>query len=391
MISVLENSLTDYLKLVKPYISPQLISPENWYNINRLSQIFPRAITSFFGFECHLGVKEAHGDFLICADAAEAGRKILAGDNYSITLPSFLMEHSVWSNIRDFSSNWDTHTSPMYEKVRNVWLEFDMDRSGASIPIPSCFFGPEPIYSNPDQPPQNSLVKGEDSHPHQWVSKTALKLLLGKELPYKVERQLFNCFDLLPTETYVFQIGVMLARKSDLVRICIRNISPEQILDYLTKINWSGCVSKLKAILTKLSSLVERIDLDIDVGESILPKIGLECYLSKQPKYEPRWQLFLDYLVETGLCIPEKRDTLLAYPGYIRERSNRELLPSTLLKLSKFLGSEYERVFFRGLHHIKVVYQPEKPLEAKAYLSVSHSLLTPKFVSQWKQLELTPT
>jgi hypothetical protein len=376
MISVLESSLTDYLKLVNPYISPQLISPENWYNVDALAQFLPRAITSFFGFECHLGVKEAHADFLICADAAEAGRKILAGDNYSITLPSFLMEHPVWTNIREFSSNWDTDTSPIYEKVRNVWLEFDINGLPNTIPIPSCFFGPEPIYS----------AKSDNPHRYEWVSH-ALKLLMGRTLPDKVEHQLFNCFDLLPKEAYVFQIGVMLARKSDLVRICIRNISPEQILEYLTQINWQGCVSELKPILTKLSTLVERIDLDIDVGEIILPKIGLECYLSKQPKFEPRWQLFLNYLVETGLCIPQKQDALLAYPGCIRERSHQELWPSSLLKLSNFLGSEYERVFFRGLHHIKVVYQPQKLLEAKAYLYASQSLLSRQFVSQWRNLQ----
>lgn len=371
MNSLLKSSLTDYLRLVRPDVSPQLISPENWSNINAIAQVLPSAISSFFGFECRLGVKEAHADFLICADAG-AGRKVLVGDNYSTTLPSFLMADPVWGQIRDFSTHWDSDTSPLYEKVDNVWLEFDIN-GPTTIPIPSCFFGSRAIYS----------AKSDNSHPHQWSAQTALKLL-NRNLPSQVEHQLFNCFDLLPMRAYVFQIGVMLARKSEVVRICIRNISPEQILKYLTQINWSGSVSELKAILTKLSSLVERIDLDIDVGEVILPKIGLECYLSKQPKLEPRWQLLLDYLVEPGLCIPEKRDALLAYPGYIRERSNQELWPSRLLKLSKFLGSQYESVFFRGIHHIKVVYQPNRLLEAKAYLSVNQSLLTPQLVSQSK-------
>lgn len=375
MISAPESSITDYLKLVRPYISHQLISPDTWYNINTLAQILPRDITSFFGFECHLGVKEARADFLICADAAEAGRKILAGDNYYITLPSFLMEHPVWSNICEFSTNWDTNTSPMYEKVRNVWLEFDINGLPNTIPIPSFFFGPEPLYSAQSDNPQA----------YEWVSH-ALKLLMGRTLPDKLEHQLFNCFDLLPREAYVFQIGVMLARKSELVRICIRNISLEQILDYLIQINWQGCVSELKPILTKLSSLVERIDLDIDVGEVISPKIGWECYLGKQPKFEPRWHSFLNFLGERGLCIPQKQDALLAYPGCLRERSNQELWPSGLLKLSNFLGAEYERVFFRGLHHVKVVYQPHK-LDVKAYLYASYSLLNPQFISQWRKLQ----
>lgn len=382
---MLENpysSLADYLRLVRPDVSTDLISPENWLNINALAQVLPSSITSFFGFECRLGVKEAHADFLICADAAQAGRKVLASDNDSLTLPGFLMEHEVWSQIHNFGTHWNTDTSPLYQQVRNVWLEFDINGHPGNIPIPSCFFGPEPIYSHPPDTGERVLF-----HSHQWVTQTALKLLLDRNLPSKVERQLLNCFDLLPGSAYVFQIGVMLARKCDFVRICIRNISPEQILDYLAKINWQGSVSDLKSILTKLSSFVERIDLDIDVGEVIFPKIGLECYLDKQPKYEPRWQLFLAYLVETGLCIPEKRDALLAYPGYIREKSNQESWPSGLLKLSQFLGSEYERVFFRGLHHIKVVYQPEIPLEAKAYLSANHSLLSPQFVSQWRELQ----
>jgi hypothetical protein len=371
------SCLNVYLELIKPYIPSQLISSDNWSNISEIARILPSAITSFFGFECRLGVEEAHADFLICADAAEAGRKILAGNNYSIELPDFLMAHPVWSNIHNLGTAWDTDTSPLYDKVRDVWLEFDIEGPPANIPIPSCFFGPEPIYSTKSVNPQ----------PHQWVTQTALKLLLNRCLPSQIESQLFNCFDLLPREAYVFQIGVMLARKSDLVRICIRNISSEQIIEYLTQLNWPGSISDLKTILAQLSSLVERIDLDLDVGEVILPKIGLECYLSRQPKLEPRWQLLLDYLVETGLCIPGKRDALDAYPGYIREKTNRELWPTHLLKLSNFLGPQYERVFFRGLNHIKIVYQPDKPVEAKAYLSVSHSLLNSQFFRQSRELQ----
>ncbi|MCA1995340.1 MAG: hypothetical protein LDL41_25330 [Coleofasciculus sp. S288] len=377
MTAPFKSPLADYLKLVIPYASADIISPETWLHISTLARVLPSAITSFFGFECRLGIEEAHADFLICADALDAGRKILAGDNYPIKLPSFLMENPIWINLCNFSNSWATPTSPLYENVRNVWLEFDIDGPPTAIPIPSCFFGPEPIYSATSTSNRSS---------YEWVTQTALKLLLNKDLPSQLEQNLFNCFDRLPNEAYVFQIGVMLARSSDLVRICIRDISPDQLLEYLTQINWMGSTSELKVYLTQLSRLTDRIDLDIDVGEVIRPKIGLECYFNKQPKFEPRWQSFLDYLVAMDLCLPKKREALLAYPGYTRERSKKEadLWPDHLLKLSRFLGSKYERIFFRRVHHVKVVYQFDKLLEAKAYLSGSHALIHPELLSQLK-------
>ena len=376
--TLVQNSLEEYLTSVKPNVSPQLISPETWLNIDTVAKALPQAITSFFGFECRLGTHKPTADFLTCTSASEAGREILAGsNNHLINLPDSLIEKPIWSNIRNFCHHWSKKDSPLHEKIRNIWLEFDIDESLNTVPLPSCFFGPENIYS----------VQSDNYNSYQWVNQEALKLLLGKTISPKVEKQLFNCFNLLPKEAYVFQVGVMLARKSELVRICIRNISVENILNYLTQINWQGDINELKTLLNDISNLVDRIDLDIDVGEFVYPKIGLECYLTQQPSFEPRWNLFLEYLVKLGLCVREKHDALLAYPGYVREKSHPELLPSSLLKLSKFLGSEYERVFFRGLHHIKIVYQPEKPLEAKAYLSVSHSLITPKFVSQWRKQE----
>ena len=73
---------------------------------------------------------------------------------------------------------------------------------------------------------------------------------------------------------------------------------------------------------------MDRVDLDLDVGSAILPKIGLECYLDQLPGFEPRWQLFLDELVKDGVCIPEKRDALLSYEGISNEKSASALFCS---------------------------------------------------------------
>jgi Rps23 Pro-64 3,4-dihydroxylase Tpa1-like proline 4-hydroxylase len=376
---MISSPLTDYLKLVQPYTSSALISSEAWSKINAVAEFLPSAITSFFGFECPLGIEEAKSDFLICADVAGTGRQVLGGENE--VLPKCLMSDPVWNQVHQFSKEWNTETSSLNQKINNVWLEFDLDDSVKNFPIPSCFFGSEPIYSA-----KSPYANLSHINPYKWISQTALKLLLNANLPESVEAQLFNCLDLLPKEAYVFQLGLMLARNiKNLVRVCIRNISPEQIGEYLQQIGWSGSLDILQVFLKELSGFVERIDLDIDIGERIAPKIGLECYFSKQPKLEPRWQLFLDYLVNKNLCLPQKQAALLAYPGFLRESSVQKDWPSYLSKSSNLLENSSEAVFFRKLHHIKIVYQDNQPQLAKAYLAMGYRLMTPDFVHRWRQ------
>jgi hypothetical protein len=66
----------------------------------------------------------------------------------------------------------------------------------------------------------------------------------------------------------------------------------------------------------------------------------------------------LDHLVQKGLCSPEKRLAVLAYPGIVDAAG-----PS--------LGSRPDERFSsidKEIMLIKLVYQPGKPMRAKAYL-----------------------
>ena len=165
----------------------------------------------------------------------------------------------------------------------------------------------------------------------------------------------------------------MLARQTDALRLCIRDIAPAQIPNYLAKIGWPGSTTDLSDLVERLSGFVDSIRLDIDVSDRVHPKLGLECYMADklQPATEPRWAVFLEDLVEGGLCRPAKRDGLLAYTGFLRQRDYGDLWPEYLQDISALLGNGLsENILFKGLHHIKVVYQPEQPLAAKAYLHV---------------------
>lgn len=362
------GALSEYIRLIQAHLPIALIDEAQWSKILAISDIIPSAVTTFFGFECRLGVADAKADFLFCADATEAGRRVLAANSYGIDLPQKLLDHPVWQNLHRFSTNWESEASVLHKQVRNVWLEFDTATfSSDSIPVPSCFFGPEPMFATPAL---------HHKHPHAAIWEVALPLLLGRQLPQPIEQSLLRCLENLPENAYIFQIGLMLARKCDTVRLCIRNIAPDAIIDYLMGLNWCGNLQTLQALLKNVAAVTDRIDLDIDVSDRIHPKIGLECYLLKQPKFDDRWNTFLNALVLQGHCLLQKRQALLEYPGYIRQRMASTFWPSDIRKLGGLLGPSYEWVIFKGLHHIKLVYQDAQVKEAKAYLYTSRSLVS---------------
>lgn len=367
------STLADTLRVLGPALPPSLISPENLANMSAIVRHLPGAITTFFGFECRLGDDAPWADILLRVVADEAGVATLAGDGDATSLSATIQDNAIWRRLGDFCRRWAEPTSPLHEKVTNIWLEFDVGQHPPEVPLPSCFFGPQPIRAG-------------DSG--QWVTEMALPLLLGDSLPAPLEHQLLECIAGLPGETYVFQIGAMLARKTEALRLCVQDLAPEQMPAYLADLGWPGPTGELEALISNLDHLVDQIALDLDAGQSILPKIGLECYFEgrKQPKYEPRWYEFLDYLGQLGVCCPAKRDGLLAYPGLVRESAHQSLWPSHLRATPNYIGGYLESIFFTGLHHVKIVYQPDCPLEAKAYLYVAQAWLPTAPATQQSKL-----
>jgi hypothetical protein len=93
--------------------------------------------------------------------------------------------------------------------------------------------------------------------------------------------------------------------------------------------------------------------LHVDVAGGPLPRAGVELALAREP--QPRGRLvetaFLQRLVEMGLCLPERRDALLAWPG-----ARYCTLPHEL----------WESVMVRRVNCIKLVSGPAG-IQAKGY------------------------
>ncbi|MCB0188929.1 MAG: hypothetical protein KDE31_31885, partial [Caldilineaceae bacterium] len=91
-----------------------------------------------------------------------------------------------------------------------------------------------------------------------------------------------------------------------------------------------------------------------------------------QPPQEQRWQAFLTYLVEHGLCTPEKCDALLAWSGESNPTTATTPWPASLIAAELVQPVHQFSSFERRLSHIKVVYRPGQPAAAKGYLWFNH-------------------
>lgn len=372
--SLRHSTVADYIHAaVAPYVSADLVSPAAMANINVIGSLLPGALTDFFGFECPLGIHEPKADFLVCSRASEGGRDVLIDQRPGRELPAFFEQHPVWRRIRGFAREWSDLRSPLFEGIHNIWIEFDVDGTPAILPVPSVFIGSDLL-----RPGESGNLESPLQH-CAWLMDLALPLLLGCDLDPCMRLRVARCLNLLPAGARIFQVGLMLGRASRITRLCVRGLSSNQIPEYLHAVGWQGSLPEVRDLVNLLAPLVERIDLDIDVGDRVLPKIGLECYPAQSL---PAIQRFLDYLVSSGLSTATKAEGLKRWAGLAHERLTPDVWPRDLLALSAFLEGRVHSAFFRWLHHIKVVHQPGLPAQAKAYLAVHHHWIAPADLKQ---------
>lgn len=354
-------SFAEYLQPLVPHLSPQLVSTQAFSDIHSIASLIPGTLAhSQFGFECRLGEDLPKADFLLCATASLGGRCGLAQLGQAFPL---LLTQPVWRQVHNFATHWADASSPLYAHVDDIWLEFDVDGTSSQNPLPSVFFGLQTKHSR-DSEQFRAMACADDIA----TTQIALKLLTGNEILPATLEKLSSCCQMLPSGAQIRFIGAMLARDTHMFRCVIQGMSLGEILDYLRRIEWEGSIGDIKNVFETISSFIDYVWLNIDVGETIGHKIGLECYYNNSPNGEIKQRGSLDYLVQNGLCTNQKRNALLLYSGISYINPNDDLWPESLRLSSQLFGSVGFTMLRRGLHHVKIVYHPQKPLEAKAYL-----------------------
>lgn len=329
-------SLDDYLRVVEPHLPSELVSPEGVARLRALAAHLPPQ--SMVGFECPLAGDTQEADFAVALPADSPGMKQLAGEGPKNALLDDLRANPIWQRISTLCAHASARHSVPHDRLGTIWLEFDVQQQDPGVPVPNVLFG------------LSSAGHVEPAMRREAVE-PALEILMGGPLPRGVRDMLERCFSARPAGSHLFQLGVMLRRRVDGVRVCVVNLSLRDIGEYLNCLGWTGQREDLMDALSPLTNHALRVALGIDVGETVLPRIGIECYLhhGNRTRVDGRWTEFLDLLVARGMCRPDKRDALLRWPG---QTSARFLWPVTVA---------------RGLNHIKLVYQPGHPTQAKAY------------------------
>lgn len=353
---------SNYLCKAEPFIS-SLISPEKFKDILSVAKIFPGNLTSFLGFEIHLGDIRPRADWAFAVSGAGDDRKVLGHLLTQENFPKHLLQQPEWQQIAAFSEAWAEKDSLMKKQVKCFWLEFDMPESTSEVSIPSVFFGPEKIQSDSSQSPKIQF---------SWLVNEALPLLRGRPLPLVVKQQILRCIEKMPKGASLFQVGTMLSRSTNDVRLYINKVRPQNILSYLNALGWSDVDDTFLYLIKDLEKKADRFVLSFDVTpEGIEPRIGLECSFEENRFHEEkRWEELFEYLVQKGLCLPQKRDALLRYPGVEHPDDFSGGVMRPFVSVSQHLDEIFSGSLVRYISHVKVVYVPGRLLEAKAYPAV---------------------
>ena len=359
--SISEFHPYDYLNLIEPHMPKELLSKKNYSEIKNVANYFKHNLTSFFGFETKLNSADARSDYLFAISSKKGERESLVNIIKNNHLPESFRNQPEWQQVGNFAESWANPKSVLYNNVLGMWFEFDTSGSPSEIPLPGVFIHTIPIKYN------------SKSSEYRWFIETAIPMLIGRHLSTKIERKIQDCIQKMPPNASLYQVGTMLPRETDNIRLVLKRMHPNQILPYLKAVGWSDDNEELSSLLKELEKQVNRIVLHISVGEQVDSKIGIEC--SFYPGFndkEKGWSAFLEYLIEKGLCLSEKQSALLNFPGLQQENINNDFDLKSYMPSVMITDENFSSALVRFISHVKIVYKPNHPLDAKAYYGVRH-------------------
>jgi hypothetical protein len=346
--------LAGTLGLAARHAAPELVPHDARERVIQVAGRIPAALTRATYLECRLRDGPDPVDLIFRVE--KPGAEILAGRNPMIGVGHLRGGGPAWDAVAALCGAWLDGGDPAWALVRHLWLELDLDASAVPgappIPSPSVFLAfdddatavmdADALLRLLDVVLAPLVPGGMDAASRARIGGVLLRRPPGAAVPYA---------------------GIMFSRARQAVRVYLSRVAGDAVPGLLDRVGWPEEETRDAArVLGELHAGVapELGMLHLDVLEgALLPRLGLEYTLQREPQVRGQVaeRAFVDRLVECGLCRPERRDALLAWPGYEVRTLRHELWPSWLI---------------RRVNCIKLVHEPGREAQAKAYLLAFH-------------------
>ena len=347
-----------------PFQGEDLLSRESLARIaHEVAGHLPAAMTRYFGFECRLGDALPTADFVLRIDGP--GEQWQALEQYAS-----VRDAPAWGRIGSFVAGRNDPQSAWRGCIDNMWLEFDLaSRDGSALP--SVFFGTDRL-----------VAREGASLAFEWV-KASISALQGQPLQPARARVLGAIVAALPPGAQIFQVGMMLSRADAPLRICVGDVAAEGIADFLNAVGWPGPIASVERALHEAAPFMSHMAVGLDVGDDgVTKKLGLEIYAGGHAGAGQRLLGLIRLLAGAGFLLPGKAAGLLAWDGITHQRLHAQQWPADLLAEKAACGTQDSSAFVRWINHFKLGFDGDRTPVAKAYLAVSHRLLTNRAIRE---------
>jgi len=339
-------SLDWYLRVLEPQLGSAIVDRDAMTGLHAIARHLPPFSQSILEVRLGDGVSQA---------------------DLSLQLPrmmpefsSALLDDPLWSHAHATTTEWNREGTPAHRFVREMWLEFDGRASSV------------------DRPPSPNLFFGFDRNPGvPGALPTLAHALTGQERSAAEVRALASVIGAFPPRAWLAHLGAMLARNARSLRLVIADIAGDCFADVLAATGWHDAENGLNVLMRHLAAYADEFYLDVDVDSAVAARISIECFLKREPLAGDRWRRLLADLCERGLCTPAKADALMGWPGVTQRSTCADLWPENLRWTDDLIGVVARSFFLREISHIKIVYEPGRLVEAKAYLRFRHIWAAP--------------
>lgn len=346
--------LAGTLGLAARHAGPELVPDDARQRVIRVAGRIPAALTRAAYLECRLRDGPDPVDLIFRVE--KPGAEILAGRNPAIGAGQLGGGGAAWDAVRALCGAWLDGGDPAWARVRHLWLELDLDApSGPGappVPPPSVFLAFE-----------DDATAAMDADALLALLDVVLAPLVPGGMDAESRARLRGVLLRRPPGAAMPYAGIMLSRPRPAVRVYLSRVPGAAVPALLDQVGWPeeetrDAARVLGELHAGVSPELGMLHLDVLEG-ALLPRLGLEYTLERGPQVKGRVaeRRFVDRLVECGLCRPERRDALLAWPGYEVHTLRHELWPSWLI---------------RRVNCIKLVHEPDREAQAKAYLLAFH-------------------